>query len=176
MPRGTVAILTTHGFEDLELFYPKYRLEEAGYGTEVLTPDGRPVTGKHGYEAAPDGAIGDADPGDFAALHLPGGSANADKLRMADDAVAFARDFCALEPARPVLAICHAAWLLVEADVLDGVRMTAYPSLRTDLENAGAAVEDAEVVVDGRFVTSRWPDDLPAYMREALGLLEKAGS
>lgn len=161
------------GFEDLELFYPKYRLEEAGYAVDVLTADGQPRAGKHGYEARPARAIRDARARDYAGLLVAGGTGNADKLRTVPEAVALARDFVA-QTSGPVLSICHGPWLLVEADVVRNVEMTSYPSIRRDLENAGARWRDAEVVTDGRFVTSRRPSDLPAFGKACLDALAKA--
>jgi protease I len=105
--------------------------------------------------------VGDADPEAYDGLVLPGGVANPDALRMDEDAVAFVKDF--MESGRPVAAICHAPWTLVEADMVRGRRMTSWPSLQTDLRNAGADWVDEEVVVDGNLVTSRNPDDLPAF-------------
>ena len=121
---------------------------------------------------AVDQEVGEADPRHFAALVLPGGVANPDALRMDEDAVAFVKAF--VESGKPVAAICHAPWTLVEADVVRGKRVTSWPSLQTDLRNAGADWVDEEVVVDGNLVTSRNPDDLPAFNEKLLELLDAA--
>ena len=115
-----------------------------------------------------DTVVSDADPSSYDGLMLPGGVANPDALRLDEDAVAFVKEF--VESDRPVAAICHAPWTLAEADVVRGKRMTSWPSLQTDLRNAGAEWVDEEVVVDGRLVTSRKPDDLPAFNEAMLEL------
>jgi deglycase len=109
---------------------------------------------------------------EFDALVLPGGTVNPDKLRLDDSAVAFVRDF--VNSGKPVAAVCHGPWTLVEAGVVAGRTMTSYPSIRTDLRNAGANVVDEEVVVDGNLITSRSPDDLPAFCAKLIGQLEQA--
>jgi protease I len=119
-----------------------------------------------------DQEVADADHDAFAALVLPGGVANPDALRMDEDAVGFVRAF--VESGKPVAAICHAPWTLVEADVVRGKRVTSWPSLQTDLRNAGAEWVDEEVVIDGNLVTSRNPDDLPAFNEKLLELLGSA--
>ena len=166
-----VAALVEAKFEDLELYYPKFRLQEAGFEVDVLTPDGKEREGEHGYPARPAGAIRDADPLDYAALLLPGGVKNPDSLRMDEKAVDFVRRFVT-ESEGPVFSICHGPWTLVEADVVNGVEVTSYRSLRKDLENAGARWRDEPVVVSGRFVTSRHPPDLPQFARACVDLLE----
>jgi protease I len=115
--------------------------------------------------------LADVDSNDYTALLLPGGVANPDALRMDERAVEIVQDF--VDDGKTVAAICHAPWLLIEADVVDGVRMTSWPSLRTDLANAGANVVDEEVVVDGQFITSRKPDDIPAFSKALIQALEK---
>lgn len=174
MSKGRIAIVTEDKFEDLELFAPKFRFEEAGWETVVLTPDGKSREGEHGYPVEAGGSLRDAQPGAFDALHIPGGTKNADTLRTKKEAVEFARRFW--ETGKPVFVICHGGWLLVEADVLEGAEMTSYPSIRKDCENAGATWRDEEVVVDGRLVSSRSPPDLPAFCREALRLLDGASA
>lgn len=156
-----VAFVLTDGYEDSELTAPWHAVQAAG-GTPVLVaPSAGLVSGKKGHSQAVDQAVADSVADQFDALVIPGGVVNADHLRMDDDAVEFARGF--FEQGKPVAAICHGAWLLVEADVVSGRRMTSYPSLRTDLTNAGATWVDEEVVVDSGLVTSRTPDDLPAF-------------
>jgi protease I len=162
----TIAFLVaTVGIEQLELTEPWNAVEEAGGTPKLLSVEAGKVQAFHhldkGDTFAVDTVVGDADPTSYDGLVLPGGVANPDALRTDEDAVAFVREF--VESDRPVAAICHAPWTLVEADVVRGKRMTSWPSLRTDLRNAGAEWVDEEVVVDGRLVTSRKPDDLPAF-------------
>lgn len=157
----TVAFLLTDGFEDSELTDPWQAVEAAGGSPVLVAPKPGKVEGKKGHTQKVDRAVPDAVAGSFDALVLPGGVVNADHLRMNDDAVDFARDF--FEQHKPVAVICHGAWILIEADVVDGRRMTSYPSLRTDLTNAGATWVDEEVVVDSGLVSSRTPKDLPAF-------------
>jgi len=156
-----VAFLLTDGFEDSELTSPWQAVTEAGATATLVAPADFTVTGKNGHEQEVDTSVSDADPGDFDALVLPGGVVNADHLRTDDGAVAFARAF--FEQHKPVGVICHGAWILIEAGVVDGRTITSYPSLKTDLRNAGANWVDEEVVVDGGLVSSRTPDDLPAF-------------
>jgi protease I len=156
-----IAFLATDGFEDSELTSPWQAVSEAGAATVLIAPTSDPLTGKNGHEQPVDVTSADADAGDYDALVLPGGVVNADHLRLDAAAVRLARDFFAQH--KPVAAICHAAWLLVEADVLEGRTLTSYPSLKTDLLNAGATWVDEEVVVDEGLVSSRTPDDLPAF-------------
>ena len=165
-----VAILVANeGIEQVEMTAPRTALEEAGATVELIAPEGGQVQAFNHLDKADsfpvDQAVSDADAGSYDALMLPGGVANPDALRMDDDAVSFVRAF--VESERPVAAICHAPWTLAEADVVRGRRMTSWPSLQTDLRNAGADWLDEEVVVDGNLVTSRKPDDLPAF-NEAL--------
>jgi len=161
----TIAILATDGFEQSELIEPKRALEEAGATVHVIAPKGGTIRGwdetDWGAEVAVDLALGQARPETYDGLVLPGGQINPDKLRLEPEAVAFVRAF--FEAGKPVGAICHGPWLLVEADVARGRRVTSYPSIRTDLKNAGAEWVDQEVVVDQGLVTSRKPDDLPAF-------------
>ena len=124
-------------------------------------PESGEVEGKKGHTASVDMLSADARATDFDALVLPGGVANSDKIRMDKDAVRFTKDFFTAK--KPVSVICHGAWILTDADVLRGRKLTSYPSLQTDLRNAGAEWVDEEVVVDEGFVSSRTPDDLPAF-------------
>jgi protease I len=128
------------------------------------------VLDEPGKRIAPDLTIEDVDPGDYDALLLPGGVGNPDKLRMNERAVSLIRQFA--EAGKPVAAICHGPWLLVEADVLRGRRATAWKSIRTDLRNAGAIVVDEEAVTDGNIVTSRKPDDVPAFTEALIEAIE----
>ncbi|MGO4689435.1 type 1 glutamine amidotransferase domain-containing protein [Glaciibacter sp. 2TAF33] len=156
-----VAFLLTNGYEDSELTSPWDAVAQAG-GTPVLvSPADGSVTGKNGHEQPVDVSVTDADAADFDSLVLPGGVVNADHLRMDQDAIAFTKAFFTAH--KPVAAICHAPWILIEAGVAEGRKLTSYSSLRTDLRNAGAQWVDEEVVVDQGLVTSRTPDDLPAF-------------
>lgn len=165
-----VAILATDGFEQSELVEPRKALDDAGAATEVVSPkDGRVRGWNHkdwGREVDVDQPLRSADPKDYDALLLPGGVMNPDALRMDPAAVAFVRHF--FEARKPVAAICHGPWTVIEAGVAQGQKMTSWPSLRTDIENAGAEWVDEEVVVDGKLVTSRKPDDIPAFSRATI--------
>ena len=156
-----VAFLATDGYEDSELTSPWNAVTQTGASAQMISPESGTITGKNGHEQIVDLAVGDADPAGFDALVLPGGVVNADHLRMDGASVAFARAF--FEQQKPVGVICHGAWILIEADVVDGRTITSYPSLATDLRNAGANWVDEEVVVDAGLVSSRTPDDLPAF-------------
>ncbi len=157
----TVAFLLTDGFEDSELTSPWAAVEDAGARTSLVSPADVTVRGKNGHEQRVDLPVATADPADFDALVLPGGVVNADHLRMDEDAVAFVRGF--VDAGKPVGVICHGAWILIEAGGVEGRRITSYPSLRTDLLNAGAQWVDERVVVDAGLISSRTPDDLPAF-------------
>ena len=161
-----VAILATNGFEESELREPREALLSAGAFVDLISPEAGAIKGwKDGNWSDTeqvDRTVADAKAEDYDALLLPGGVMNPDKLRMDPDAVAFVRAF--FDQHKPVAAICHGAWLLAEADVVHGRKLTSYPSLRTDLINAGAEWVDQEVVVDNGLVTSRSPKDLPAFI------------
>jgi protease I len=160
-----VAILAAEGFEQAELLEPRKALDDAGAQTFVVSPaDGEVQGWKHfdkGDKVKVDVALARANAADYDALLLPGGVANPDQLRMLPKAVAFVRAF--FEAGKPVAAICHAPWTLIEADVVDGRKLTSWPSLKRDLINAGADWVDEEVVVDNGLVTSRKPADIPAF-------------
>ena len=162
-----VAILATDGFEQVELLKPKKALEEAGATTEVISPKSGEIKGwnfkEWGDTVRVDKSLDQARAQDYDALVLPGGVINPDHLRMEPKAVSFVRDF--VGTGRPVAAICHGPWTLVEADVVRGKTVTSWPSLKTDLKNAGANWVDREVVTDGQFIFSRNPDDIPAFSR-----------
>ena len=165
-----VAILATNGFEQSELLDPKEALEKAGAETEIVSPEPDSIRAwKHddwGKRVDVDAALPQADAERYDALLLPGGVMNPDRLRMNPAAVAFVRKF--VEAGKPIAAICHGPWTLIEAGAVRGRRMTSWPSLRTDLKNAGADWVDEEVVVDKGLVTSRKPDDLPAFQRKMI--------
>lgn len=163
-----VAVLATHGAERSELLEPMTALREAGATVHLIAPQGgtiRTWKDKNWADEVPvDRTLAEARPEEYDALVLPGGVINPDTLRTIPEAVAFVRAFA--EAGKPIGAICHGPWLLVEADVVRGRRVTSWPSVRTDLKNAGAQWEDAEVVVDQGLVTSRKPADLPAFNRK----------
>jgi len=171
-----VAILVTDGFEQVELVEPKKALDAAGAETAIVSPKDGKVRGwkftEWGDEQPVDVPLAQARPEDFDALLLPGGVINPDKLRMDPDAIDFVEAF--IDADKPVAAICHGPWTLIEADAVDGRRMTSWPSLATDLANAGAEWVDEEVVVDGNLVTSRKPDDIPAFNRAMLAVFSRA--
>jgi protease I len=159
-----VAFLLTDGFEDSKLTSPWEAVPAAGATAVLVSPAEGAVTGKNGHEQKVDVPAGGADAAEFDALVLPGGVVNPDHLRMDAASVTFARHFFAQH--KPVGVICRGAWILPEADVLRGRTLTSYPSLQTDLRNAGATGVDEEVVVHGGMVSSRTPDDLAAFTGE----------
>lgn len=173
--KARILVVATHGFEQAELEYPVEKLRERGAEVIIASPDGKPIRGWDAQDwgaTVPAGAaIGDMDPGGFDALVLPGGALNPDALRTKKEAVDLVRAFH--EAGKPIAAICHGPWLLVEADLLRGRTATSYPSIRTDLRNAGAAWQDAEVVVDQGIITSRSPDDLPAFVAKIVEEVEE---
>lgn len=160
-----IAILVTDGFEQVELTEPRKALEQAGAEARVVSPAKGKVKGwnhtEWGETISVDVPLDQANAEQYDALLLPGGVMNPDKLRMNPTAVAFVKAF--FDAGKPVAAICHGPWTLIEADVVEGRRMTSYPSLKTDLKNAGADWVDQEVVVDDGLVSSRKPDDIPAF-------------
>jgi protease I len=163
-------LMANEGIEQVELVEPRKAIEEAGAETDLIAPEGGMVQAFDHLDKADkfevDVKAGDADVDDYDGLVLPGGVANPDQLRMDEDAVAFVRGF--FEAGKPVAAICHAPWTLVEADVVDGRKLTSFPSLQTDIRNAGGEWVDEEVVTDSGLVTSRKPDDLPAFISKAI--------
>ncbi|HOO16825.1 MAG: type 1 glutamine amidotransferase [Phycisphaerae bacterium] len=165
-----VAILVTDGFEQIEMTSPRDALKQAGAQPVLVSPNHDRVQGWDHQDKADifpvDLPLDRADPNDFDALLLPGGVASPDKLRMNPKAVQFVRAF--FDQHKPVAAICHGSWTLIDADAVRGRRMTSWPSLRTDLRNAGATWVDEEVVVDGNLITSRAPRDLPAFNRKVI--------
>jgi protease I len=164
-------IISADHFEDSELLYPYYRLQEAGLEVDVASIARGRIHGKHGYEVDVDKALQDVEPNDYDLLVLPGGKAPA-TLRKEHAAVSIALDF--MRRNKPVAAICHGPQILITAGGLQGRHATCYPSVAPEMTEAGALYEDREVVVDGMLVTSRQPADLPAFMRETLKLLGKA--
>jgi len=157
----TVALVATDGFEDSELTQPMQAAISAGAQVVVISENENTITGKNGTEINVDKNVDAVESGDYDGLILPGGVTNPDKMRTNKDAVKFIKSF--FSDHKPVAAICHAPWLLIEADVVNERTVTSWPSLKTDLKNAGATWVDQEVVVDQGLVTSRNPDDLPAF-------------
>ncbi len=161
----TIAVLATDGFEQIELLDPVKALRDAGARVEVVSPTEGQIQGfEHltpGQMVKVDRPLSGADAASYDGLLLPGGVANPDQLRANDEALAFVRAF--FDAGKPVAAICHAPWVLIDAGVAEGRRLTSFKSIRTDLRNAGAEVVDEEVVVDDGLITSRCPDDLPAF-------------
>ena len=166
----TIAILATDGFEQVELLEPRQALRDAGARAEVVSPHAGTIRGWNhtdwGQEVPVDTTLDDADPNDYAALLLPGGVMNPDKLRMDHEAVKFVRAF--FKAQKPVAAICHGPWMLVETGEVRNRTVTSWPSLRTDIINAGGTWIDQEVAVDNNLVTSRKPDDIPSFNRRMI--------
>jgi protease I len=160
-----IAVLATDGFEDSELNEPCKALQDE-HAEVVFVSDKKQFEGKNGTKITANQQVDDADSEEFDALLLPGGVANPDHMRMNKKAVKFVRDF--FDEGKPVAAICHGPWLLIEAGVVDGRKVTSWPSLTTDLTNAGAQWFDEEVVVDNGLVTSRNPDDIPAFNKKMI--------
>ncbi|MBV8080618.1 MAG: type 1 glutamine amidotransferase [Actinobacteria bacterium] len=165
-----VAIVATDMVEQVELVEPRKALDEAGATTELISIRPGEIQGANHHDKADkhkvDKLIEEVDAGDYDALMLPGGVANPDELRTNENVVQFVRDF--FEAGKPVAAICHGPWVLVEADVVSGRKVTSWPSLQTDIRNAGGEWVDEEVVVDSGLVTSRKPDDIPAFNEKML--------
>lgn len=165
-----VAILVEEGFEEVELIAPRQALTDAGARTHVISPNHGVVKGWNhtdwGGHMSVDTPLDEADVDEYDALLLPGGVMNPDKLRINPAALEFVRAF--FDAGKPVAAICHAPWTLINAGVVEGRTLTSYPTLRTDLENAGANWVDQEVVVDNGLVTSRNPQDIPAFNRKMI--------
>jgi len=173
-----VAILATDGFEQSELLEPRLALAEAGAGTEVVSLEKGEIRGwnhkEWGEKVAVDKTIDSVDAKDYDALLLPGGVMNPDTLRLDANAVAFVKAF--FDANKPVGAICHGPWMLIEAGAARGRTLTSWPSLKTDIRNAGGRWVDQEAVVDGNLVTSRNPKDIPAFNREIAKLFATAQS
>lgn len=174
LSNARVLILAADGFETVELFEPRRALTDAGATVTIASIAAGSIQGMKGdidkaEMVAVDLTLDQVDTDDYDALILPGGVANPDKLRLEERALDIVQAF--MEDEKIVAAICHAPWLLAEADVIDGRRITSYPSIRTDLENAGADVVDEEVVIDGNLITSRKPDDIPAFNEAIIAAL-----
>lgn len=170
-----IAILVANGFEQVELTGPKEALEKAGADAHIVSIENEIVTAwdqtDWGSEFQVDVSIAQAAAKDFDGLVLPGGQINPDLLRVNEQAVQFVSDFDSQE--KPIAAICHGPWTLIEAGLVLNKRMTSYPSIKTDLKNAGADWVDEEVVIDGRLITSRKPDDIPAFNEAIINAFEE---
>ena len=180
LSQARVLMLAADGFETVELFEPRKALEAAGAKVTLASIKTDPIQGMKGDinkaetatpDLTPDLTLDEVDTDDYDALVLPGGVANPDTMRQQERAIEIITEF--MEDGKIIAAICHAPWLLAEADVIDGRRVTSFPSIRTDLENAGADVVDEEVVVDGNLITSRKPDDIPAFNKAIIEALEE---
>lgn len=165
-------IMSADDFEDSELLVPYYRIQEAGYTVDVAARKSGIIRGMHGYEVLAVKSFADVEAREYVALVLPGGKAPA-SVRKDPQAISIARHF--FDVNKPVAAICHGPQTLISAGLLNGRRATCYRTVAGELREAGALYEDSEVVVDGRLVTSRKPDDLPAFMRELMKLLSLRG-
>jgi len=172
-----VAILLTDGFEQVEMTEPRTALEDEGADTMLVSPQPKRVWSwrfvRWGRTYRVDVPLARANPDDFDALLLPGGVLNPDRLRLNRDAIQFVRGFT--ESGKPVAAICHGPWTLIDAGFVGGKTLTSWPSLQNDLRNAGARWVDQEVVVDGKLVTSRKPDDIPAFNRRMIEVFAEHG-
>jgi len=171
-----VAIIAADMVERVELEEPRKALEQAGWTTEVLSIKPGEIDGFEHFDKAKkikvDRLIEEADPSEYDALIVPGGVGNPDQLRGDENVVSFIREF--FDSEKPVAAICHAPWVLVEAGVVRGRKLTSWPTLQTDIRNAGGNWVDKEVVMDGNLVTSRQPDDIPAFNEKMIGLFATA--
>ncbi len=164
----SVLIVTANKTEDLEFFYPYYRFIEEGYRVDVATPDGGEFKGKHELGLKESLRISDVAADSYDLLYIPGGKAPA-KLKDSDDAVAIVQEFA--DAGKTIAAICHGPQLLAEADVIEGVTISAWPECQAEVEDAGAHFVSQEACVDGQFITGRWPADLPAFTAKVLEAL-----
>jgi protease I len=167
-----ILMIATDGYEDSELLEPRRILSERGADVTLASLEKGSIKGDKDASVEVDCTIDEVEAGDYDALVLPGGTKNPDKLRMDQRVVATIRAFA--EAGKPIAAICHGPWLLIEADLVRGRRVTGWPSIRTDLRNAGANVVDEEAVTDGNIVTSRKPEDIPAFTEALIALYQKA--
>jgi protease I len=161
-----IAILAADGYEDMELWYPRLRLLEAGFNAVIAAADLKARASKHGYMTDVQLATADLRPGDYAAVIIPGGIKGAENIRMDEAAVRFVRQMH--DEGKLVASICHAAWVLISAAIVKGKKLTCYKGMKDDLIAAGGRYIDEEVAVDGNLISSRKPADLPAFMKEIL--------
>lgn len=164
-----VMILTADKVEDLEFFYPFYRFVEEGFKVDVITPDGGKFEGKHGLGLKESKKISEVIPSDYDLLYIPGGKAP-EKLKKEEEVIAFVKAFA--ESGKPISAVCHGPQVLAEAGVIRGKKIAAWPQVREEVEEAGAFFQDAETIIDGQFITARWPADLPSHVAKTLQLLK----
>jgi protease I len=176
MATKRIAILATDGFEQSELMKPRQAMKDAGFDVDIVSLESGEIRGwrdkNWGDSIAVDIEVSNATADSYDALVLPGGVINPDKLRMEPDAVAFVKSFD--EAGKPLAAICHGPWMLIESGAAKGREVTSWPSLRTDLTNAGGKWKDAEVVADGHVITSRKPDDIPAFSKAIIDAVNAA--
>jgi protease I len=166
-----IALLATDGFEDAELLYPKIRLKEAGYNTELISLHRREIIGKHGYPLKPNKLVREVKTDDYDGVIIPGGTKNPDYLRREKEILDFVAEIN--KKGKLVGAICHAGWVLISAKIIKGRKATSYFAIKDDMINAGAIFEDSPVVIDKNLITSRTPDDLPQFMKAILEFLNK---
>jgi protease I len=169
----TILILTANNTEDLEFFYPYYRFIEAGYKVDVATPDGESFKGKQGLGLKESRKIADIKADDYELLYVPGGKAPAE-LKKNSGALQLVKQFVSQN--KLIAAICHGPQLLAAAGVIDGHKISAWPEIEDEVREAGATYVNKETVIDGKFITARWPGDLPAHMKTTLAILATAGS
>lgn len=172
--QSRILIIATNGFEQSELFGPREQLLDRGAAVHLASPDTKPIQGMQHHEKAltitPDMTLEEVNPEEFDALVIPGGVANPDTLRQDKHAIDIVKSFA--DAGKPIAAICHGPWLLVEADIVDGKTVTSWPSVRTDLANAGATVVDQAVARDGFLITSRKPDDVDQFTAALIEMVE----
>lgn len=166
-----IAIIATDGFEEAELIYPYYRLNEAGHKAELISLGRRPIEGKFGYIMKPSFKIDEVNPNDYDGVIIPGGTKNPDYLRRNKEVLDFI--YKINEQNKLVGAVCHAGWVLISSKIIKDRRATSYYAIKDDMINAGAKFEDKSVVIDGNLITSRMPDDLPDFMRAVLKFLKE---
>jgi protease I len=166
-----IALLATDGYEELELHYPRLRLIESGYSTELISLHRREIIGKFGYPFKPDRLIREINPDDYSGVIIPGGTTNPDHLRRDPAVLKFVHRINNKQ--KLVGAICHAGWVLISAKIIKDRKATSYFAIKDDMINAGAIFEDSSVVVDNNLITSRTPEDLPNFMKAVLRFLEK---
>jgi protease I len=170
--KTSILILTADNTEDLEFFYPYYRFIEAGFTVDVATPDGK-FKGKQGLGLKETKKISDIHDASYDLLYIPGGKAPA-KLKGNEDALNLVKQFAVAN--KPIAAICHGPQLLAAANVIEGCRIAAWPEVKDELAKAGATFANEETVVDGQFITARWPADLPSHVKRTLHVLATSGN
>lgn len=167
----SVLVITANNVEDLEFFYPYYRFVEEGYNVDVATPKGGEFKGKMGYGLPGTWKISDVDPGDYDLLYIPGGKAPAE-LKKDTETLELVKNFA--RSGKPVAALCHGPQVLAAAGLIRDKSIAAWPEIQDEIEQAGANYRDEKTVVDGQFITARWPADLPSFMRSVIERLEES--